>query len=298
MFLATLNQLIPIILPVIIAAAIGFVWARSGQRFETDFVTSIVTNVGTPCLVFHSVATADVGFDVMVSMGSAAFLVMAIMMVLGFIALKLAGWDYRSYLPPLMFANSGNMGLPICYFAFGNEGLALAIGFFAVSAFLQVTLGMALAAGSFSVRQAIQTPMIYAAVAALLVKANDWTLPLWLSNTTDLVGAFSIPLMVVTLGVSLARIRMSSVAKGATISLARLVCGTGLAYMIGSLLGLEGLPLGILVLQYSMPIAVFNYLFAQKYHRDAAGVASGVLISTVFSVFTLSIILSLLLQQQ
>src|SRR3546814_10134430 len=102
--------------------------------------------------------------------------------------LRLAGLPYHSYLPAIMFSNSGNMGLPLCLFAFGEPGLALAIGFFTVSATLQFTVGVGLAAGTVSPRRLVRIPLLYAVAVSVALMMKGTPLPGWIANTVAQIG--------------------------------------------------------------------------------------------------------------
>ena len=120
----------------------------------------------------------------------------------------------------------------------------------------------------------------------------DVRLPLWLSNTVDLVGGMVIPLMLLTLGVSLASIRLHHVGRGLFIGGLRIVLGAGVGGGIGVLLGLDHLAHAVLVMQSAMPVAVFNYLLAVRANRSPEQVANVVMCSTVLSFAWLPFVLA------
>ena len=194
-----------------------------------------------------------------------------------------------------MFPNAGNMGLPLCLFAFGERGLALAIVFFTVGSTLQFTVGVGIAAGSADPRRLLRLPLIYAVIAALVVVATGLRVPDWIANTADLIGGLTIPLMLLALGVSLARLRIASLKRSLALSLVRLFGGFAIGYGIGWTLGLSDAARGVLAIQSAMPVAVFNYLFAQLYRREPAEVAGMIVISTIISFATLPALLLLVL---
>ncbi|MGH6926932.1 MAG: AEC family transporter, partial [Dongiaceae bacterium] len=203
-------ELAAIVAPIFVCAAIGFAWARLRRPFDAEFVTAVVTSVGTPFLVFSSLTKLPLDMRIVAEMAGATCVAFVGFALLGIAVLKATGLSLRSYLPALMFPNAGNMGLPLCLFAFGERGLALAIVFFAVSSTLQFTLGVGIAAGSADPRRLLRLPLIYAVLAALLVVATGVRVPGWIANTTDLIGGLTIPLMLLALGVSLARLQIGS----------------------------------------------------------------------------------------
>src|SRR5581483_7105080 len=129
----------------------------------------------------------------------------------------------HSYLPAVVFSNSGNMGLPLALFAFGQSGLALAVIYFAISSTLQFTAGVSLAAGSASVKHLARVPVIYAVLGSAIVLATGLPVPLFISNTLEILGGLTIPLMLLALGVSLANLGVRSLPRNLFLSLLRMV---------------------------------------------------------------------------
>lgn len=280
-------ELLSIVAPVFVCAGIGFVWARLERPFDTEFVTTLVTNVATPCLVFATLANADLELAALVRMSGAAVCAMAAFTCIGGAVLGLARLPVRAYLPPLIFPNVGNMGLPLSLLTFGEAGLALGIAYFVVGSIGMFTLGVGLASGATSLRQILRVPMIYAVVLALPFLGGGVTPPAWLDNTTRLVGGMMVPLMLIALGLSLSRLRLASLRRSLALSLLRLSMGFAVAVGLAEALGYEGAARGVLVIQASMPAAVFNYLFALRYGRAPEEVAGMVVMSTALSLITL-----------
>lgn len=288
-------ELFAIIAPVFICSALGFAWARLGYDFDVGFVTNIVTTVGTPCLILSTLLKLQVSPVSFGEQAFAAFLVFALVSVTGALLLRLLRLPYHSYLPALMFPNAGNMGLPLALFAFGEEGLALGIGYFTIAACMQFTVGVGLAAGRASLGQLLRTPLIYAVLLGLAAMLLRLDTPKWISNTVNLIGGLTIPLMLVALGVSLARLRVASLPRSVAFSCLRIALGLLAALLIAELLDLGPVQRGVLILQSAMPVAVFNYLFASRFKREPEEVASMVLISTGLVFLGLPLLLLLVL---
>lgn len=284
-------EIAAILAPVFIAAGIGFAWARAGRPFDPGFVTQLVTAVGAPCLVASTLTRLPVDLSAMAEMAAVAAAAYAGFAAIGVVALRLLGLPLHCYLPALMFPNSGNMGLPLCLYAFGEAGLALAIVFFVISAALQFTVGAAIAAGAFDPRRLLRMPLIYAVAFSLAFLATGTLVPGWLANTLELVGGLTIPLMLLALGVSLAQLRVTALGRSLVLSLVRLMGGFAVAVALGWLLDLQQPARGVLIVQSAMPVAVFNYLFAQLYSRDPVGVAGAIVASTVLSFLSLPLLL-------
>ena len=284
-------ELFSIIAPVIICAAIGFLWARSGQPYDTDLVGSLVTNIGAPCLVFSSLLRITVDPRDLGLMAGMALAALGVSAVIGGGALKAAGLSGRAFLPPLVFANNGNMGLPLALLAFGETGLALAIAYFATVVVIHFTIGVGYVSGAASPSALLRIPVLYAVAAALAFMITGARAPSWLTNTTGLLGDMTIPLMLITLGVSLSLLRVSGIGRSICLSALRLVMGFSVGVGLAWVFDLEGAARGVVILQSSMPVAVFNYLFAQRYDRSPEEVAGVVVVSTALSFLSLPFLL-------
>lgn len=280
-------QIFSIIAPVFVCAGIGYGWARSGRSYDTDMVTTLMVYVATPCLVFSALANAGLTPAAFFATAGYAALSLAAFAAIGFAVLKATGLPARGFLAPLIFGNTGNMGLPLCLLAFGEEGLALAISYFTVSALGQFVFGPALAAGTLSFREVWRNPLLYAAAAALAFMVAGAKPPAWLANTVQLIGGMTIPMMLITLGVSLGRLKVASAWRGAGLSLLRLSMGFAVGWAIAEGFGLQGALRGVVILEGAMPVAVFNYLFAQRYGARPEEVAGMVMMSTALSMASL-----------
>lgn len=243
-------------------------------------------NVGVPCLLFRSLTTLEVQPFELLQMVGLTVVTMGLFALGGVAVLKLLGLPMHTFLAPLIFTNSGNVGIPICLFAFGEPGLALGMTYFATSATFHVSLGGPLFAGTFSWRPFLRSPLTWAVVALAL------PVPTWIARTTSLLGDIAIPLMLLTLGVSLSKMHTASLGRSALLAVVRFALGIGGGLLVASVSGVEGLPRKVLILQAAMPVGVLNYLFAHRYHRSPEQVASLVLVSTLLAVFTVPVLLA------
>ena len=288
-------EILSIIAPVFICAAVGFGWARSGQPFDTQLISALVMNVGAPCLIVGTLGKVDMPAAHFSQIMMATALVLLITAAFSWLLCLLLGVSLRAFMTPLCFPNSGNMGLPLSFFAFGNEGLAVALGVFLVMSCSHFSLGLALVSGRGSWRSILRTPIVYAAVLAVALVYGGQQLPGWLQNTVDLLGGLSIPLMLITLGVSLQRLRISDVYLSLCLAAARLLMGLAVGMLVVEILDLQGVVAAVVVLQSAMPAAVFNYLLAHRYNQQPEAVAGMVVISTLLSLLWLPFVLRLVL---
>jgi len=273
--------LIPILAPVFIVTLLGYSWARLGLQFPRDFVTGLVMNIGVPCLILNGIAHLEAEASVFLSVMGYALLALLSCATLGGIVLHLLGQPLRSYLPPISFGNAGNLGLPLCLFAFGKQGLGLAIGFYLVGAVSQFLIAPLFQGRQPAFRTLLTTPVNYAAVLGISLLATDATLPLWLENTLQLLAGLAIPLMLLALGQALGSFKVQRLPVAAGIALGRLGIGFLVGVAITEIFGLTGMVRGVVIVQSAMPVAVFNFLLAARYERHPEDVAGAIVISTL-----------------
>lgn len=286
-----LLDILSVIAPTLLCALVGFAWVRRGLHFDTNFVSTLVLNVGAPCLLFSTFMEIDVDPR---SFGRMTLATILTILGVGAVAvglLKLARLDLRSFLFSQMFPNVGNMGLPLCLLAFGQEGLVLALTYFMVSTSCAFTFGAALVSGKLQASTFLRNPILYAVLVTLLVLGLELPVPGFVLDTTSLLGDFTIPLMLIALGVSLGRIEVQNLRSSLLLSLFRLLTGFAVGLGVATALGLEGAARGVLIVQSAMPVAVFSYLFAVRYERKPEEIAGAVVISTVISFLTLPFLL-------
>lgn len=287
-----LAELFAVMAPVLIVAGIGYGWARSGQPYPTEFIARLVLNIGTPSLVLATLSRTEIDRHAFGQLAIACLLVMVVMGLIGSLLSRVFKQDWRILVPAYLFPNSGNMGLPIALYAFGEKGLALAVAFFLVLSVGHFSLGLLLSGSERSPKRLLANPIIISLALALPLVIWDLELPRWLANTIGLLGGMTIPLMLLTLGVSLASIRVRHLGNGMLLGALRILCGAAVGWLVGWLLGLPPLAQGVLVLQSAMPVAVFNYLFAVRAGRSPEAVASLVLCSTMLSFVLIPLLLA------
>lgn len=290
-----LEQLLAIIAPILICAGLGFAWARKGIDYPVEFVTRAVMNIGAPCLIITSFNESEIDVGLLGEITAATLSVMLLVLLASVVLIRLLRLKTSTFVPSLLFPNTGNMGLPLCLFAFGETGLALGLTVFLVVFTLQMSFGILLVAGSGKIRELLKQPVLWATAIAVAMVLGGWSLPDWLANTTGLLGGFTIPLMLVTLGVSLADLEVRNWRHSLWFSVARVMGGFGIGLLVAKLFGLEGVERGVLILQSSMPVAVFNYLLAVRYGREPGEVAGMVVMSTLLSFLLLPLIVAYVL---
>ena len=288
-----ISQLSGIVVPVFICVAFGVLWAKIGTPFDTGLITSLVYNIGVPCLILATFQKVTLFPAAMAEIALATLACYVSFTLLAFLLIRVLRLETASYLPALMFPLTGSMGLPVSYFAFGDQGLALAIVYFAFGTIGSFTIGAAIAEGKVTVRGLLRIPVLYAVAIALVMQLTELRLPAWIFNTVELLGGIVIPAQLVALGFSLLQLKVGGMARSASLGVFRLAMGVAVGFAIAELFDLDGAARAIVIIQSAMPVAVSSYLFAEKFNRLPEEVAGMVVVSTTISFVTLPFLLLL-----
>lgn len=286
-----LLQIAAVIAPLFICAATGFLWARSRMPFNTDMIGSLVQNFALPCLIFSTLTKLNVSPAAFGEMAGAYLTALVIQAALGAVALRVAGLPMRAFIPAMTFSNMGNMGLPVCLFAFGEPGLALAIVIFVCNSILNFTVGINILTGNWSLRSVARNPLVWSLAVSFVFMVTKAVPPDWIANTVRVIGGFAVPAMLVALGVAVANLGVASLPRTVALSVVRQLVAFGAGFAMAWAFGLEGAARGVLILEMSMPVAVVNYLFAQRYGSEPGEVASMIVVTTAMAYAALPLIL-------
>ena len=278
--------------PVFLLAAVGFIWVKLGFEYRVEFVTRLAMTLAVPCLIFVALMKTDVEPEALAALSLASFVAYGLVMLGCFIVVKLAKLDMQTYLAPLIFGNTGNLGLPLALFAFGEIGLGYAVVVFAVMAILSFTVGIWMVAGSGSLKRVVKEPLVGATLLGALFLWQGWETPDFLTNAIELIGQMAIPIMLITLGVAVARLETKAMTQAAVLSIVKVIICVAAGWLAATWFGLEPVAAAVLILQVATPVAVTSSLIAEKYGTDAQPVAGLVVASTILSVLALPVILA------
>jgi predicted permease len=279
------------VVPVLLTVLVGYGIYRAGKPFDGATITFLVGTVGTPVLIFNNLSHTTVAPEALGIIIGATVVAMTSHVVIGYAALRLSGLEPQYYLASMAFPNAGNLGLPLSLYAFGDEGLNYAIAIFAIVSVSNHTVGQTITAGQGRWKSALKSPVVPAAVLGLIFGYFSIQLPVWIDNTLDLLSGLTIPLMLLMLGTSLARIPVTTFGRSTYLSVLRLSMGAAVGFTIAYLFGFEGAERGAFVLQCAMPVAVYNYVYSQIYNTRPEEIASLVVVSTLMSVVTIPLLL-------
>jgi malate permease and related proteins len=290
------------VLPVLLIGGLGYLVGRA-RAIDLAPITGLTVLVLVPAIVFDSLARATLPRDLLSRLVLHVALQLGGIWLVTVVVARLVGWRgpaRGAFLLATLFSNSGNVGLPLSLFAFGPGGLAIAGGWFAVMSIGAATIAPYLAARSrVGARAALgrvgRQPVVYAVVAGIIANLAGWSLPGPVAKASQLLAGGAVALMLLLLGLQLARLAVREEAQAATLATAiRLLAVPPIAWVAGRLVGLEGMALAVAVLQASTPTAVTSALWAIEFDARPALVSATVVLSTVVSVVTLTILLAVL----
>ena len=284
-------KLFEVIFPVFFVIGIGYYLGKNNPNIDTNFITNFAGNIGTPAMIFYTVTTTGITLTVFIHYFTYALIMIGGFAIIGLILLFFLNKDLSMELPPLILPNTGNMGVPICLFAYGTQGLGVASAIASVIILFHFTLGVFLAKKKFSFDVVLKSPPVYAIIVSVLFLYFKIDTPLFLENTTFLLTYATIFLVLMSLGIALTRFKFS-LKNSIILSLCRVVVGPIIAFIIIYYFELSGFAAGVLLIQSAMPSAILNYLVGSMYSpkKIVDSIASTIVVSTLMSFITIPII--------
>tara|TARA_B100000427_G_scaffold327630_1_gene338803 strand:+ start:60 stop:959 length:900 start_codon:yes stop_codon:yes gene_type:complete len=291
-------KLIDVLFPVFFIIGIGYYIGKKDPKFNTQFITNFAGTIGTPAMIFYTITTTGVTLEIFIEYFIYAVIILAAFALIGFIFLILLKKDPITELPPMFLPNTGNMGVPICLFAYGTSGLGVASAIASVIILFHFTIGILLASKKFSLSILIKNGPIYGIIAAVLFLYFDWDVPGYLENTTFLLTYTTIFLVLMALGVALTRLKIVSWTHAVLLGAVRVILGPLIGFAIINFLNLSGFMAGVLLIQSAMPSAVLTYLVGSMYSKKRAvdNIASVIVSSTIMSFVTIPVVVYLALK--
>ena len=290
------------ILPIFLAAGVGALLSWE-MNVDVKHISRVLFYVFSPALLF-SLVIESVTPDLPIGkIALAVILTLLTVAVVVFIIGKLMGYDKEMIIAmilPALSMNTGNMGLPVCLFAFGEVGVVYASFVLIANVVTTYTVGAAVASvGKQDLKTALigllKLPMIYAVAIAFLFVYTGWTIPLPIIRTVDLLADASIPVMLIILGMQLQKANLKANTKALAVSIgARLLLSPLVMLGLTPLIGISGVAQDVSILQAGMPGAVTSTVLATEYDVKPAFVTAAVAIGTLISPLTLTLLIWLL----
>ena len=287
-----LAKLFEVLFPVFLTIAIGYWYGKKDPKFNTKFITTFAGNFGLPAIIFYSLTTTNLSIELFLRFSYYITLYVLIFSIIGLIILLILNKDIYRLLPPLILPNTGNMGMPLCLFAYGKIGLAIATSITAMILVFHFSINILLASKKFSIKPLLKCTPVYALLISLIFVYYEIPAPKFLENATFLLGYSTIFLVLMSLGVALSKLKVFAVKETFIYAFVRVIIGpiVGLAFV--KFFNLSGVEAGVLFIQASMPSAVLTFLVSEIYSpkKISASIASTVALSTFLSFFTLIVV--------
>jgi len=287
-----LLRLFEAVFPVFFIVGIGYYLGKKNPKIDTTFITNFSANIGSPGLIFYSITSTGITFDLFSVYFFYALVAITGFAIIGLIFLFFQKKDLITELPPFILPNTGNMGLPICLFAYGAKGFGVASAVSSVVMLLHFTLGVFLAKKKFESQLIFKTPAFYAIIFSLIFLYFKIKPPVFMVNLTMLLSYATIFLVLMSLGIALTRLKIFSFKDAIISSIGRVMIGPIIGFVLIKFMNLTGYAAGVLLIQCSMPSAVLTYLVGSMYSSKKVvdSIASMIVVSTLISFATIPIV--------
>ncbi len=276
-------------------ASLGYLFGK-WKKIDLSALNDFVIYLATPALIISSLYEEPIELHIAGIVFIAVCIIIAATSIIGYFTVKVLKLPIKVYLPPILFANTGNMGLPLILFAFGEIGFYIGILYMVSTTVLHYTYGILILNYDKSPLEIFKLPLIYSAVAGVMLSVSEVHVPTSLFRAVDLLGEASIPTMIFALGYKLSEVRLTNIGYSFLTGGMRVMLGFALGIFVVWIFRLDGLVAKVIILQAAMPPAVFNFVLAEKYNQDSKTVASIILAGTIISIITTPIILSYLIE--
>ena len=285
-------KLFEVLFPVFFIVGIGYYLGKKNPNFDTTFITNYSGNFGAPALFIFAITSSGVTYSVFSEYFIYAIIALSSFALIGVIFLFFMKKDISRELPPFFLPNTGNMGIPICLFAYGTLGMGVAAAISSLVILLHFTINIFLASKKFDIKIILKSPPTYAVIVAVYFLYFDLEMPKVVLNTVMLLGYAMIVLILMSLGVSLTQLKVFSLKDSVVSSIARVIVGPIIGFIIIKLFNLSGFAAGVLLIQSAMPSAILTYLVAEMYSpkKVVDSISSMIVISTLMSLITVPII--------
>ena len=291
-------KLFDVLFPVFLIIGIGYWYGKKDPKFDTKFITTFAGNFGLPAIIFYSLTSTSISIELFLRFSFYITLYVLIFAIIGIIILKILKKDIYRLLPPLILPNTGNMGMPLCLFAYGNMGLAIATAATSMILVFHFSLNILLASKKLSIKPLLNCIPVYALLISLFFVYFEIPSPKFLENATFLIGYSTIFLVLMSLGIALSKLKVFSFKETLIYSSVRVIIGPIVGFGFVKFFNLSGVEAGVMFIQASMPSAILTYLVSKIYSpkKISDSIASTVALSTFLSFFTLIIVVFIALK--
>ena len=291
-------KLFEVLFPVFFIVGIGYLLGRKKSDIDTTFITNYSANFGAPALFIFAITSSGVTYSVFSEYFIYSVIALSCFAITGIIFLFFMKKDVSRELPPFFLPNTGNMGIPICLFAYGSLGMGVAAAISSLVVLLHFTANIFLASKKFDVKIILKSPSTYAVIISVLFLYFDLEMPMFALNTVMLLGYTMIVLILMSLGVSLTQMKVFSIKSSLISSIGRVIVGPIIGFGLIKVFNLSGYAAGVLLIQSAMPSAILTYLIASMYSpkKIVDNISSMIVVSTLMSLITVPIIVFIALK--
>jgi predicted permease len=292
--LAIALRIISILAPIILIVAVGFWYGRKHDP-EMSSANRLNMDVFVPALILGAMAGRDFEPAAYVKLAIAAGSLLLVCGALAWLVARALRLPWRTFVPPMMFNNSANIGIPLALLTWGETALPAAIVLYSVSNVLHFSLGVHMLDPHARLRTLWQHPTLLAIVTGLTISLLDIRLWRPLVEALQMLGNVAVPLLLFALGVRMKHVEFNAISVPLLSAVLRPVLGMCLAWVLGQALSLDGRESAMLIVFGALPPAVMNFLFAERYQQDPRTVATFVLVGNLAAVVMLPVALVLVL---
>ena len=289
-----------IILPILLVASFG-VMLQKLRPSPLGFLSPALLYILSPCLVIDGIINANLPTNVSVKIVTTSITCSLVMLVLGLIIANLSKMPKdtkSSFVLASTFPNAGNMGIPISFLAFGEEGLSVALIIFVAQGIISWPLGTLIVARGQAIgwkeplMQVLKLPTLYAVPIALFIRFINFSIPSNLYRPIDMMADAAIPCMLLLLGYQLSNgLKEVNLLDLLLLNATRLIFSIPVVLLITIAFNVTGIAQNTLIVMAAMPTAVFTVLLATEFGTKGQYIANSVITSTLLSMISLTILI-------
>ena len=284
-----------ILFPIVAIVLVGFVYGRRHDP-EMGVANRINMDIFVPALILGAMASKSFEPERYLGLATGAAGVLLCCGLLAWPVARALKVDWRSFVPPMMFNNSANIGIPLAVLTWGDDALPAAIILYTVSNVLHFSVGVRMLDRQARLLTLWRNPTLLSATLGISIALLG--IPVWepIVTALQLLGNVAIPLLLFALGVRMRHVRFNDLTAPLVGAFLRPVLGMGIAWMLAGMLDLNPRDSAMLLVYGALPPAVMNFLFAERYQQDPARVAAIVLIGNLAAIVLLPVALTIVLR--
>lgn len=263
-------------------------------------LTSLVYYLLLPALVLSVLWKAELGTNSVLIAASAAFGIFVGLVISSLTCrvCKLSSQEAGALILAATFPNATYLGLPVLEATFGSWSRSVAIQYdlfactpllFTVGFWVAAKMGSKSSSRHASYLTLLRIPAIWAVFLALILNGLDVPIPTLIGDILGLLDRGVVPLMLISLGLSLEwqSSRLKQLPSLIPTILLTLFVIPALVLIFASLVGLDDKTLAPVVLEAAMPSMVLGVVICDRFNLDVGLYATAVSVTTVLSLFSL-----------